>query len=148
MKWLCKGCAKRCTAETDEDLSKQGKCLRWEMSLPDWVLVSPAKKSLEAMMEELLSLYPGTAWNISYRRTKDEGGEYVPHSFVVFGKMYYGKGESKDIFTPLYLDDKGQVVDSEDFTTYYEAADGGLETDLLCTVSNIYDEVMKRRKNK
>lgn len=140
-KWICKGCSSGCIVETEEDLAEHSKCVRWELSISKW----EKSKSMNEMMEELMNLYPGNQWNFIYSMEKDAGGEYVPGCFARFGKLYYGEDSSDDTFVILYLDDNGQAVDSEDFVTYYECADGGLETSPEQAVKMIYDEVMRRR---
>ena len=102
-------------------------------------------KTLDQMLDELLTLYPGTDWRIEIRRTQDQGGTLVPSVCAMLGR--YGISDAFDDFPPIYIDDKGEDVDSDDFEKYYEVGDAFIDSTVEDVVRSIYDEVMKRIQN-
>lgn len=101
--------------------------------------------TLDQMLEELLALYPGTEWRIEIHRTRDPGGAMVPSVCAMLGR--YGINDAFDDFSPIYIDDKGEEVDSDDFEKYYEVGDAFIDSAVEDVVKSIYDEVMKRKQN-
>lgn len=100
------------------------------------------ERSLEEMMWELISLYPGHHWELSMRRELDGG-----HGDPVFC-IYAGLGDydyESEEFIPVYINSKGDKCDEND-PDAFELAYWSLDWTYYDLVKGIYDEVMKRRK--
>ena len=69
----------------------------------------------------------------------------VPSVCAMLGR--YGINDAFDDFSPIYIDDKGEEVDSDDFEKYYEVGDAFIDSAVEDVVKSIYDEVMKRKQN-
>lgn len=96
-------------------------------------------KALE-QMNQVLTWYPETQWNISVTHRTDAGGELVP--FVIVELVNIHTKET------VYLDDTGvRLLNPKDIIVY-ECSAIGYETSVDDLVAEIYTKITTRRNGR
>ena len=112
------------------------------------------EESLYNKMNKVLQLYKGYRWECTVQLQYDAGGEYVPVSYVFFGKEPF---EDPTSVSPIVVDKNGEVVGleqdmiNEDLhieDSYYTAGDWSYETAPEEVMNTICDELLKRKESK
>ena len=129
----------------------------WEKlkkEVSDEALKRVQEQSLYNKMNKVLQLYRGYRWNCTVQLQYDAGGEFVPVSFVSFGKDAFLDPAT---FSPIVVDKNGKVVGLEDDminedlrieASYYIASDWSYETAPEEVMNTICDELLKRKESK
>ena len=95
-------------------------------------------KALE-QMNQVLTWYPKTQWNISVNHRTDAGGELVPFVIVELTNIH-----TKE---PVYLDGTGvRIFNPKDIV--YECCAMGYETSIDDLIEELYTDITTKRNGK